>query len=81
MRTNNRAVDLLGFVVRGLVSRPDRISIKQVVDERGRLLELKVDPADLGKVIGREGTTATAIRAILTAATAQEVNARLDIVS
>ena len=79
MIRGNRAAELLGFVVRGLVAKPDRISLEQVTDERGRLFRLRVDPADLGRVIGREGATATAIRAILTAATASEVNARLDI--
>ncbi|RME26587.1 MAG: KH domain-containing protein [Deltaproteobacteria bacterium] len=80
MQPGNRAIDLLGFIARGLVSRPEEISIEQVEDERGRLLRLKVAPSDLGMVIGREGATATAIRAVLTAATANEINARLDIV-
>lgn len=55
----------LEFVVRALVDNPDDVKIARVVDEMGVLLTLDVNPADMGKVIGREGNTAKAIRTLL----------------
>lgn len=55
----------LEFVVRSLVDNPDDVKITRVVDEMGVLLTLDVNQADMGKVIGREGNTAKAIRTLL----------------
>lgn len=55
----------LDFVVRSLVDNPDKVKINRTVDEMGVLLTLDVDPADMGKVIGRQGNTAKAIRTLL----------------
>jgi len=55
----------LEFVVRALVDNPDDVKITRVVDEMGVLLTLDVNSADMGKVIGREGNTAKAIRTLL----------------
>lgn len=55
----------LDFVVRALVDNPDKVKIVRTVDEMGVLLSLDVDPADMGKVIGRMGNTAKAIRTLL----------------
>jgi uncharacterized protein len=75
------ASDLLGFVVRALVDNADAVEIEDVDGERSRVLKLKVDPSDLGRVIGKEGRTAKAIRTVLEVATAQdEQKANLDIV-
>ena len=55
------------YVVKSLVSKPDAVSIKRTVDEKGVLLELTVDAEDLGRVIGKRGATAQSIRTLLRA--------------
>ena len=57
--------DFLEFVVRTLVDNPDAVKVERVVDEMGVLLTLDVDPQDMGKIIGRSGNTAKAIRTLL----------------
>src|SRR3989338_4530863 len=58
-------VKFLEYVVKALVSHPDDIKIKRTVDEMGVLMTLDVHPEDMGKVIGRSGNTAKAIRILL----------------
>jgi predicted RNA-binding protein YlqC (UPF0109 family) len=58
-------VHFLETVVKALVDSPDKVKIARTVDEMGVLLTLKVDNADMGKVIGRSGATAKAIRTLL----------------
>lgn len=55
----------LEYVVKALVDQPDKVEIKRTVDERGVLLELTVDPEDMGKIIGKAGATAKSIRTLL----------------
>jgi len=55
----------LEFVVKALVDNPNDVKIKRTVDEMGVLLTLDVNAADMGKVIGRSGNTAKAIRTLL----------------
>ena len=55
----------LEFVVKALVDNPEAVVIGRTVDEMGVLLTLAVDPSDMGKVIGRQGNTAKAIRTLL----------------
>lgn len=55
----------LDLVVKALVDVPDKVNIVRTVDEMGVLLTLTVDNADMGKVIGRSGNTAKAIRTLL----------------
>lgn len=55
----------LEFVVRDLVDSPDAVVVDRKVDEMGVLLTLTVDPEDMGKIIGRQGNTAKAIRTLL----------------
>jgi uncharacterized protein len=55
----------LEMVVKALVENPNDIKINRTVDEMGVLLTLSVNPADMGKVIGRAGNTAKAIRTLL----------------
>ena len=55
----------LEHVVKSLVDVPDAVKINRTVDEMGVLLTLDVDPNDMGKVIGRSGNTAKAIRTLL----------------
>jgi predicted RNA-binding protein YlqC (UPF0109 family) len=55
------------FVVRSLVSKPDAVQVERRIDEKGVLLELTVDPEDLGRVIGKRGATAQSLRTLLRA--------------
>jgi predicted RNA-binding protein YlqC (UPF0109 family) len=55
------------FVVKSLVNSPDEVKIERRIDEKGVLLELTVDPEDLGRVIGKRGATAQSIRTLLRA--------------
>ena len=55
----------LELVIKALVDSPDKVKITRTVDEMGVLLTLVVDNADMGKVIGRSGNTAKAIRTLL----------------
>ena len=55
------------YVVKELVDNPDKVTVNRTEDSRGVLLELTVDPSDLGRVIGRHGSTAQSLRNILRA--------------
>lgn len=55
----------LEYVVKALVDNPNEVVIDRTVDEMGVLITLSVDPADMGKIIGRQGNTAKAIRTLL----------------
>ena len=57
----------LVFVVKSLVSKPDDVKVSRSIDEKGVLLELTVNPEDLGRVIGKRGATAQSIRTLLRA--------------
>lgn len=54
--------DFLEFVVKALVDNPEDVKIDRKIDEMGVLLSLKVNPKDMGQIIGRGGSTARAIR-------------------
>lgn len=55
------------YIVKSLVGNPDAVSVERTIDEKGVLLELTVDPEDRGRVIGRRGSTAQSLRALLRA--------------
>lgn len=55
------------FIVKSLVSKPEAVKIERRIDEKGVLLELTVDPEDLGRVIGKRGATAQSVRTLLRA--------------
>ncbi len=55
----------LEYVVKALVEKPDEVKITRSVDEMGVLMTLLVAPEDMGKIIGRQGNTAKAIRTLL----------------
>src|SRR6201997_3232380 len=55
------------FVVKSLVGKPEAVQVDRRVDEKGVLLELTVDPEDLGRVIGKRGATAQSLRTLLRA--------------
>src|SRR5215510_4220589 len=55
------------FIIKSLVSKPEAVVIERRIDEKGVLLELTVDPEDLGRVIGKRGATAQSLRTLLRA--------------
>jgi uncharacterized protein len=55
------------YIIKSLVSKPDAVKIDRRIDEKGVLLELTVDPEDLGRVIGKRGATAQSVRTLLRA--------------
>lgn len=57
--------EFLEYVVKALVDHPEKVKIDRKVDEMGVLITLKLDPSDMGKIIGRSGNTAKAIRTLL----------------
>ena len=71
------SVELVGFLAKAIVSDPDDVSV--TVEDSGELIELETADGDRGRVIGRQGRVAKALRAILNA-TADGDGSRLDIV-
>ena len=59
--------ELIEFIARALVDQPDQVQVKEIVGEKTSVIELSVAKEDLGKVIGKQGRTARALRTILTA--------------
>lgn len=57
--------EFLEFVIKSIVDKPDEVVVERQIDEMGVLLTLKVNAEDMGQVIGREGSTAKAIRTLL----------------
>ncbi len=60
-------VELTSAIARFLVDRPQSVSINELSSETGSLLQLRVDPTDIGKIIGKQGRTARSIRTLLMA--------------
>ena len=71
--------EALEHLVKGIVRHPDDVTVRDKQLRRGSLLEVRVHPEDLGKVIGRGGRTATALRTVM-AALAGKGGARVDFV-
>ena len=68
-------------VVKGLVNHPEAVNISEVDQERTTVYELRLDPSDVGRVIGRSGRTVNAIRTLLQAGSAKAGKfTRLDII-
>jgi len=59
---------LIELVSKALVDMPDQVEVNEIAGEQTTVIELKVDKSDLGKVIGKQGRTARALRTILNAA-------------
>jgi predicted RNA-binding protein YlqC (UPF0109 family) len=68
----------LEHLVKGIVDNPDDVTVDMVSGRRGRTLEIRVHPDDLGKVIGRNGRTAKALRTVMAALGGRGV--RVDVV-
>jgi predicted RNA-binding protein YlqC (UPF0109 family) len=62
---DTRDKDFLEFIVKNLVDHPEDVRIDRQVDEMGVLLSVKVNPEDMGQLIGRQGSTAKAIRSLV----------------
>ena len=70
------------YIVKTLVNNPDKVAVERKIDEKGVLLSLTVDPEDVGRVIGKRGVTAQAIRVLLRAlGTKQDARYNLKIVN
>ena len=67
----NRLNELVTFIAQSLVDSPENVEVREVTGEQTTVLELKVAQEDLGKIIGKQGKTAKAIRTILGAAAAK----------
>ena len=66
-----KLTELVALIARSLVDNPDQVEVREVTGEQTAVLELKVAPEDLGKIIGKQGKTAKAIRTILSASAAK----------
>jgi uncharacterized protein len=67
--------DLVEYIARALVDKPDAVEVRQLADDAGddtTVFELKVAPEDLGKIIGKQGRTARALRTLLAATSAKQ---------
>ena len=62
--SNDRDRDFVEFVIKSIVNNPDAVQVTRTVDELGVLLSVKVDPQDMGLLIGRSGSTAKAVRTL-----------------
>ena len=72
-------MDLLKFLARKLVSRPEQVLVEEVETEKGPVVELVVEHEDLGKVIGRSGRVAQALRTLVRASAEGRIS--IDIIS
>lgn len=64
--------ELIGYIAKSLVEHPESVQVVEIEGEQTSVLELKVAKEDLGKVIGKEGRTAKAMRVILNAASTRQ---------
>ncbi|MCC6143001.1 MAG: KH domain-containing protein [Candidatus Hydrogenedentes bacterium] len=73
--------ELIEFVAKKLVQHPEDVQVRHIEGDDAHTYELRVNPEDMGRVIGKDGRTAKAMRTLLgTAATKENVRANLDIV-
>lgn len=63
--------DFVEFVAKGLVDKPEDVQVTEVEEEQGAVLELRVAKEDLGKIIGKQGRTARALRTLVGAASSK----------
>lgn len=64
--------ELIEYIAKSLVDAPDNVNIRQIDGEQSVILELTVAPTDMGKIIGRQGRVAKAMRTLLKVAAARE---------
>ena len=65
-------VEVVRYIAKSLVEKPDAVDVREVETDEGVTIELRVDPDDMGKVIGKQGRIAKAIRTVVKAATAKD---------
>ncbi len=65
-------IELVEIIAKALVDHPEQVTVNQVEGEQSVIVELKVAPEDMGKVIGKQGRIAKAIRTVVKAAAAKE---------
>ena len=75
--SSRRAAELLFFLVQKLVSNPDAIAVQTVPSDRGPVLEVEVDQEDIGKVVGRAGRVAQALRTLVRASAEGKVGVEI----
>ncbi len=63
-----RLIELVGFLVQGIVAHPDEVEVEEFLDDVGSVYGVRVHPDDVGRVIGREGRVANALRHVVKAA-------------
>jgi len=68
--------ELIELIIKGIVDKPDKVEINEVIGEKSSIYEVSVDSDDIGKVIGRQGRNIKSIRTIVNAA-AQKDNKRV----
>ncbi len=78
MAAKDKDQEFVEYIVKALVDKPDKVTTKRTIDERGVLIELDVDPEDMGKIIGKRGQTAKSIRTLLRVVGAKN-NARINL--
>ena len=78
MAAKEQDQDFVEYIVKTFVEKPDKVTTSRTIDERGVLIELTVDPEDMGKIIGKQGQTAKAIRTLLRVVGAKN-NARVNL--
>lgn len=64
--------ELLEYLARALVDRPDEVRVNVIESEKSSILQLNVDPGDVGKVIGKQGRIAKALRAVVNASAVRD---------
>ena len=73
--------ELIEYVAKAIVDNPEKVKVTEVPEEGGIIIRLEVDPEDRGKVIGKQGRIATAVRTLLRVAAARRnIRATLEIV-
>ncbi|MBA3062252.1 MAG: KH domain-containing protein [Atribacteria sp.] len=60
--------ELIELIIKGIVDNPDQVEINEIIGEKSSIFETKVDPNDIGKVIGKQGRNIKSIRTIVNAA-------------
>ena len=73
-----RLIELVGFLVQGVVSHPEEVEVEEFLDDQGSIYGIRVHPDDVGRVIGREGRVANALRHVVKAA-ATKTGARVQV--
>lgn len=73
--------DLIEFMAKKLVGHPEDVQVRQIEGEEQQIFELRVNPEDMGRVIGKSGRTAKALRTVVgSSAAKQDIEASLEIV-